>query len=167
LFAALQNLLTSLFSNFIWAHAIRLLGGRASIDQEQEMLMRSIRKFAYVAVLSLSIFSTQPTLAVAEDARGVFTLSHEVHWQNYVLRPGDYEFSLGASGLPTLLTLRGLHGTGTSAMLLVPDIESPKTLESSKLVLVSRDGRSFVSTMQLREYDMTLRFAVPPESPLK
>jgi hypothetical protein len=128
--------------------------------------MRSIRKFAYAAVLSLSMFTIQPTLAAAEDARGSFTLSHEVHWQNVVLRAGDYSFSLKTSGPPTVLTLRGLNG-GTDAMLLVSDIESPKTPEASKLVLVSRDGQSFVSTMELPEYEMTLRFAVPPETPTK
>ena len=81
--------------------------------------MRSIRKFAYAAVLGLSIFTIQPTLAAAEDAHGVFTLSHEVHWQNSVLRPGDYTFSLKTSGSPALLLLRGLNGTGTDATLLV------------------------------------------------
>ncbi|MBZ5665452.1 MAG: hypothetical protein LAO30_12690 [Acidobacteriia bacterium] len=129
--------------------------------------MRSIRKFAYAAVLSFSMFSIQPTPAAAEEAHGSFTLSHEVHWQNCVLRPGDYAFTLKSSGPPTLLTLRGLNGTGTDAMLLVSDIESPKTPEASKLVLVSRGGQSFVSTMELPEYEMTLRFAVPPETPTK
>jgi hypothetical protein len=123
--------------------------------------MRSIRKFAYAAVLGLSMFTIQPTLAAAEDAHGSFTLSHEVHWQNCVLRPGDYAFSLQTSGPPSLLTLRGLNGTGTDAMLLVSDIESPKTPRASRLVLVLRDGQSFVSTMELPEYEMTLHFAVP------
>jgi hypothetical protein len=128
--------------------------------------MRSIRKFAYAAFLSLSLFSIQPTLASAEDARGVFKLSHEVHWQNCILSPGDYSFTLNSSGPPTLLTLRGLNGTGTDAMLLVSDIESPKTA-SSKLTLVSRGGQSFVSTLDLPEYDISLHFAVPPEAPAK
>ena len=95
--------------------------------------MRTIRKFAYAAVLILTMFSLQPTLAAAEDARGVFTLSHEVHWQKCVLRPGDYAFSI----------------------------------KTSKLVLVSRKGQSFVSAMQLPAYEMTLNFAVPPEKSSK
>ena len=32
--------------------------------------MRSIRKFAYAAVLGLSMFTLQPTLAAAEDVHG-------------------------------------------------------------------------------------------------
>jgi hypothetical protein len=49
--------------------------------------MRLICKFAYAAVLGMSMFSLQPTLAAAEDARGSFTLTHEVHWQKCVLSP--------------------------------------------------------------------------------
>jgi hypothetical protein len=123
--------------------------------------MRSIRKFAYAAVLALSVFTIQPTLAAAEDARGVFTLTHEVHWQNCVLGPGDYSFSIKGDEPRAILMLRGLNGNGTSAMLLVPDVESSKSDQSSSLVLVSRDGESFVSSMNLPEYNMDLRFLVP------
>jgi hypothetical protein len=129
--------------------------------------MRSICKIAYAAVLALSIFTVQPTPVVAEEVRGAFTLSHEVHWQSCVLRPGDYTFSVRSSGPPTLLTLRGMNGTGTDAMLLVTDVESPKPDEASRLVLVSRDGKSFVSSMTLPEYDMVLRFLVPSEGASK
>jgi hypothetical protein len=113
------------------------------------------------------MFSMQPALASAEDARGVFTLSHEVHWQNCILRPGDYAFSIRTNGPQPLLLVRGRNGTGAEAMLTVMDIESSTTTEVSKLVLVSRDGQSFVSAMDLLEYDMSLRFAVPSASPAK
>jgi hypothetical protein len=129
--------------------------------------MRSIRTFAYAAVLSLSMFSIQPTLAAAEDAHGVFTLAHEVHWQNHVLRPGDYAFSVKTSGPPTFLMLRSLNGTGTDAILLVTDVESPQPNATSKLSLVSKEGQSFVSTMDLPQFDISLRFAVPAGSSSK
>jgi hypothetical protein len=129
--------------------------------------MRSIRKFAYAAVLSFSVFSVQPTLATAEDARGVFTLTHEVHCQNRVLRPGDYSFSVKSVGSSQFLVLRGVNGTGTDAMLMANDVETPKLDEVSRLVLVSRDGQSFVSAMELPEFDMDLHFAVPPEKASK
>jgi hypothetical protein len=126
--------------------------------------MRSIRKFAYAAVLGLSMFTLQPTLAAAEDAHGSFTLTHEVHWQKCVLSPGEYMFSVKTDGPSELLTLRGINGTGTNAMMLVNDVESPKPDEvSSMLVLVSRNGQSFVSTMTLPEYDIVLHFTVPRE----
>ncbi len=127
--------------------------------------MRSICKFAYAAVLGLSMFTLQPTLAAAEDAHGSFTLTHEVHWQKCVLGPGEYTFSLTSGGASELLMVRGVNGTGTSAMMTVNDVEPPKPDEvSSMLTLVSRNGQSFVSTMALPEYDMTLHFAVPREN---
>ena len=126
--------------------------------------MRSICKFAYAAVLGLSMFTLQPTLAAAEDAHGSFTLTHEVHWQKCVLSPGEYMFSVKTDGPSELLTLRGINGTGTSAMMLVNDVESSKPEEvSSLLTLVSRNGQSYVSTMALPEYDMILHFTVPRE----
>ncbi len=122
--------------------------------------MRSIRKFAYAAALGLSLLAIQPTLAAAEEARGSFTLSHEVRCQNVVLRPGEYTFTVDTKGSFEFVTLRGSNG-GTSAMLMVDTVETPKPDEASRLVLVSRDGRSFVSAMELPNYDMSLRFAVP------
>lgn len=125
----------------------------------------STRTFAYAALLGLSMFTIQPALASAEDAHGKFTLSHEVHWQNVVLRPGEYTFSVKSVGPSEFLVVQGV-GTGTDAMMMVNDVDSMKS-DSSKLVLVSRDGHSFVSTMALPEYDMTLHFAVPTESSSK
>jgi hypothetical protein len=126
--------------------------------------MRSIRKFAYATVLALSIFAVQPTPVAAEEARGAFTLSHEVRWQNCVLQPGAYTFSVKSMGSSEFLVLRGLDGTHTAAMMLVNDVGTPKPNEESRLILVSRNGRSFVSAMTLPEYEMTLHFAVPKES---
>ena len=127
--------------------------------------MRSICKFAYAAVLGMSMFTLQPTLAAAEDAHGSFTLTHEVHWQKCVLGPGEYTFSIKSEGPSEFLMLRGINGTGTNAMMLVNDVESPKPDEvRSMLTLVSRNGESFVSTMALPEYDMTLHFALPHEN---
>jgi len=130
--------------------------------------MKTIRKFAYAAVLAVSMLSVHPTLAVAEDVHGVFTLTHEVHWQKRVLQPGEYAFTLKSStGRPSFLMVRGLNGTGTDAALLVSDTEGLDSGDVSRLVLVSRDGQSFVSSMDLPAYEMTLRFSVPQESPSK
>jgi hypothetical protein len=125
--------------------------------------MRSFRQFAYAAVLGLSMFAVQPTLAAAEDARGSFTLSHEVHWQKVVLRPGNYTFTVRSYGPSDFLMLRRTDGTGPEAMLMAQDVETPKLNEGSRLVLVSRGGQSFVSTLDLPNYDITLRFVVPAE----
>jgi hypothetical protein len=124
--------------------------------------MRSIRNFAYATVLFLSVFAAQPSPAAAE-AHGTFTLSHEVHMQNYVLHPGEYEFSVKNTGSSEFILLRSLTGANADAMFLVNDVETVKPDEGSRLVLVSRNGQSFVSSMALPGYEKTLYFSVPSD----
>ncbi len=125
--------------------------------------MRSLRTFAYAAVLSLSIFAVQPTPAAAEDAHGTFKLDHEVHWQQAVLLPGEYSFSARSVGSAEFLQVRGLDRPHNNAMLLVRDVETLQPDLGSRLVLVSRDGNSYVSAMDLPELGMSFRFPVPVE----
>jgi hypothetical protein len=126
--------------------------------------MKSIRKFAYAAVLTLSALNFAPSLASAQDAAGTFTLTHEVHWQNAVVPAGKYRFTVGANGPVELLTLSKLTGSGAGFMLLATDVRATQPSDVSQLVVVSRANGSFVKTMQLPEFGMTLHFAVPAET---
>jgi hypothetical protein len=125
--------------------------------------MKSIRKFAYAAVLTLSALNFAPSLTSAQEAAGSFTLDHDVRWQNAVVSAGKYRFSVGNSP-SELLTLHNLAGNGETFMLLVTDSEISQSSDSSRLVMVSRSTGSFVSAMHLPEFGMTLRFLVPPET---
>jgi hypothetical protein len=125
--------------------------------------MKSIRNFAYTAVLTLSALNFVPSLASAQDAAGTFTLTHDVHWQNAVVPAGVYRFTVGADGPAEMLTLRKLTGSGAGFMLLVTDVEASQPSGPSQLLVVPRTGGSFVSTMKLPEFGMTLHFAVPAE----
>ncbi|MFZ0952659.1 MAG: hypothetical protein WAN17_10360 [Candidatus Sulfotelmatobacter sp.] len=125
--------------------------------------MNSIRRFVYAAVLVLSALNFTPSLASAQDAAGTFTLTHEVRWQNAVVPAGKYRFTVAASGPAEMLTLRKVDGSAAGFMLLVTDTENSQPSDDSRLVVVSRPGGSFVSTMQLPEFGLTLHFAVPSE----
>jgi hypothetical protein len=46
-------------------------------------------------------------------------------------------------------------------------VEKPAADQVSRLVLVSRDGRSFASAMELPEFEMSLRFDVPRDGASK
>ncbi len=126
--------------------------------------MKSIRSFAYAAVLTLSALNVAPRLASAQEAAGTFTLAHDVHWQNTVVPAGKYHFSIGANGPAEMLTLRKVGGNEAGYILLVTDTEASQASDRSRLVVVSRPSGSFVSTMQLPEFGMTLHFAVPEET---
>ena len=125
--------------------------------------MTSIRRFVYAAALTLSALSIAPSLASAQEAHGRFTLAHEVHWQNALVPAGDYEFSFKASGPSELLFVRRLSGSGPGFMMLVNDTAETKPSDLNQLVLVSREGKSFVSTMDVPEAGVTLHFAMPSE----
>ena len=126
--------------------------------------MKSIRKFAYAAVLTLSALNFAPNQAFAQDAAGTFTLSHEVHWQKAIVPAGEYRFTLGADGPEELLTLRKVSGNAAGFMLLVTDVEASQPLGPSQIVVLSRTSGRFVSTMLLPQFGMTLHFAVPAET---
>ena len=125
--------------------------------------MKSIRRFVYAAVLVLSALNFAPSVASAQDAVGTFTLTHEVRWQNAIVPAGKYRFTMGANGPSELLTLTKITGSGAGFILMVTDTEASKPSDLSRLVVVSRPSGSFVSTMQLPDFGMTLHFAVPAE----
>lgn len=127
--------------------------------------MKSIRMFAYAAALTLSALNFAPSQASAQEAAGAFTLTHEVHWQNTVVPAGKYHFTIGANGPEATLTLRKESGRSAGFMVMVTDIDASKPSDSSRLVVVSGPNGSFVSTMQLPEFGVTLRFTVPKETP--
>jgi hypothetical protein len=126
--------------------------------------MKSIRKYVYAAVLIVSALNIAPSLASAQEAAGSFTLDHEVHWQNAIVPAGKYRFTMGSQGPSELLMVRDVSGHGTGFMLLVTDTEVSHHSDVSRLVVVSRPSGSFVSSLQLPEFGMTLHFAVPAET---
>jgi hypothetical protein len=126
--------------------------------------MNSSRRFVYAAVLVLSALNFAPNLASAQDAAGTFTLSHEVRWQSAVVPAGKYRFTVGASGSSEMLTLRKVNGSAAGFMLLATNAENSQPSDHSQLVVVSRPGGNFVSTMQLPEFGLTLNFGVPSET---
>jgi hypothetical protein len=126
--------------------------------------MTSIRKFVYAATLALSALTIAPSLASAQEAHGRFVLTHEVHWQASLVPAGEYEFSFKANGPSDLLVVRKLSGSGPGFMMLVTDTTETNPSGADHMVLVARDGKSFVSTMDLPEAGVTLHFAVPSET---
>ncbi|HEY6338675.1 MAG TPA: hypothetical protein VIW68_09300 [Candidatus Sulfotelmatobacter sp.] len=57
-----------------------------------------------------------------------------------------------------------LGNSGPGFMILVNDITEMKTPAADHLLLVPREGKSFVSAMDLPEAGVTLHFGVPSET---
>ncbi|MGO8796584.1 MAG: hypothetical protein ACLQLC_17315 [Candidatus Sulfotelmatobacter sp.] len=126
--------------------------------------MKSIRKYVYLAALTVSALSLVPSQASAQEAAGTFTLTEEVHWQNAIVPAGKYWFKIAASGPLEVLTLRKTNGDAAGFMLLVEDLDASQPKDGSQLVVVSRSNGNYVSAMKLPEFGMTLHFAVPAET---
>lgn len=126
--------------------------------------MKLTCKFAYAAVLTLSALNFAPSLASAQDEGGKFTLPHEVQWQNVVVPAGDYRFSLQPMGPSEMLTLTKISGKPASFMLYARDIAAEADSETARLVIESKFGKSYVSAMDLPQFEVTLHFAAPANS---
>ena len=123
--------------------------------------MKSIRKFAYAAALTLSAFALAPNMASAQDAAGKFTLSHPVHWQNANIPAGDYKFKVETKGASEMLTLCKISDPAAGYMLLVNDVTPNRMMTNDRLTLVARGGNRYVKEMELPELGVKLNFAVP------
>lgn len=124
--------------------------------------MKTIRNYVYAAVLAATALNFAPTLASAQEpAHGKFTLTHDVRWGIAKLSAGEYSFSFDPTSGSRMLTLSKISGARTGYMVLVPDTDDSKPSDVSRLVLEATPEGTYVSAMQLPEFGMTLRFAVP------
>lgn len=124
--------------------------------------MTVIRRSAYAAVLAATTLNYAPSLASAQEpARGHFTLTHEVRWENARVPAGEYEFSYNVESTAPVLSLTRISGTRARFNLLVPTTEESKPGQISQLVLESTPAGSYVRAMQLPEFGMSLQFVVP------
>jgi hypothetical protein len=123
--------------------------------------MKSLRKFAAIAVFTLGSLVTITNTASAQSAAGSFILPHEVIWQNATVPAGTYKFSVEPRGPAALLTLHKVSGVHGSFLMLVQEVGSSTGSGDGRLVMISRAGKSFVRTLDLPEFATVLHFAVP------
>lgn len=124
--------------------------------------MTSIRKFVYTALVALGALSfTSNTAAAQGSARGHFTLPHEVLFGNTKIPAGAYGFSYDPQNTTPILSLTSLSGGRAGFIILVPSTASASPAHGSRLVLQSSPYGSYVTAMELPEFDMTLYFSTP------
>lgn len=125
----------------------------------------SIRKFVYASALALTTLNFAPSLASAQaPAKGTFTLTHEVRWQNATVPAGEYRFKYEWDGVAPVLTVSKLSGAPTGFLFLIRDTEESTSSGANQLVLESTVAGPYVSAMKLPEFGMTLNFKVPARS---
>jgi hypothetical protein len=126
--------------------------------------MKSIRSVSFAAVLTLGAFGQLVGLAHAQSSmHGKFSLPYEVGWENTVVPAGSYEFSVRPTGSSEFLVLQKVGGPSLGFLVLAQPTDPATSADFSKLVLVTREGMRFASSMQLKQLGVTLSFAVPDE----
>lgn len=125
-------------------------------------------KFACTSILVLSSLSFLSAPAVAQKARGTFTLNHDVHWQGEMVPAGDYNFSVEMWGSSEMLRLRSAGGDQSTFMILVNDADliaptAAAMSEKGKLTLTSQSGERYVTSMDVPAVGMSLHFSAPAE----
>ncbi|HXY52921.1 MAG TPA: hypothetical protein VEI01_25975 [Terriglobales bacterium] len=108
-------------------------------------------------LVTVSLF---PALSLAQDARGQFTLTTEVHWGSVILPAGDYRYSLqNHSGFSTLTVW---SRAGAPSFLMAPNsISSIAAGQTDRLTLTRRRAEWFVESLVLLEAEIAGHFRAP------
>ena len=122
----------------------------------------SLRKYLFVALSSLSLL---PSAAIAEDARGKFTLAREVRWGAAKLPAGDYSYSVERHAMGTVV-LHSLNG-GPNAIVLASSSSIIDSTSAPRLILTQRGQEWVVTSMIVGGEGEELYFtsSIPAEIP--
>jgi hypothetical protein len=128
--------------------------------------MKSVRSFSFAVALTLGAFGQFAGVAHAQSpVQGRFNLPYAVKWENAAVPAGDYEFYLRSAGASELLTLQKIGGNSCEFVVMARASEPIRAGDPNKLTFVIRDGKRFVSSMQLPEFGMNLAFLVQDKPP--
>jgi hypothetical protein len=115
-----------------------------------------------LAIAGLGLFAICASAGQAgaqNAAKGSFTLTHEIRWQNATLPAGDYTFSIASSSGMTPMVVKGPNGSVFELGTVISNRHSDR---ASVLILEQRGNAFFVREMDLNgEIGLQLRYGVP------
>ena len=118
--------------------------------------LRTFSKASSIRALAVLLLAAS---AVAQDAKGEFTLSKEVRWGNATLTPGSYVYSLEHHASEILIVRPAAGGTGF--VMMPVSISRPRSADSDSLLLERKGDSWFVSSLTVRDLDEQLLFRAP------
>jgi hypothetical protein len=108
-----------------------------------------------VAALLMSLFFVGAARAQGTTAYvGKFTLTHQIHWGNSVLRPGSYTITIESTALPTIARIR--HANGEAVTYVASGARSGNTNGDNALLIKEKDGQLRVHSLALADLGMVL-----------
>jgi hypothetical protein len=127
--------------------------------------MRRIQGFAlrHALIAAIGLLSLLTVPAVAQDAKGKFTLAREVNWGSVILPPGDYIYTLENQAASALLIVRSATGE-PSFMVRAQSLSTADAGDVNRLALERRGDRWFVTSLVVPELAEELHFRAPETS---
>jgi hypothetical protein len=124
--------------------------------------MKTIRRFAQVQVLLLSLLSATvvPMTTHADEVRGAFTLTTATHWGPVVLPPGDYTFSLATNNAMPVIFLRSNSGA-VSAFIPASSETGTKDKSPNALKIETIGRTSVITELHFNDAGLVLYYAAP------
>ena len=118
-------------------------------------IRNSWRKLLLLAVSGLSLL---PAPAMAQDARGKFTLPRQVRWGAVTLPAGQYSYSVTRGVSETVI----LHNsTGGGAIVMASTVSMADSSQAPRILLHNEGAEWFVSSMVLGTDGEELHFSAP------
>ena len=102
-----------------------------------------------------------PHPAPAQDvARGTFVLPFDVQWQGNTLERGEYHFRLPSARVGGVITIRDAQGR---AKLLVVTGLKDDFSGTSRLTIVKRSGKRYVSSLAIEQIETKFEYSLPSQ----
>lgn len=118
--------------------------------------IRSLGKALAVGAVSTLLLVVP---ALAQDAKGEFTLSKEVRWGNTTLKPGKYSYSLEHHA-SEILMLRSSDGNG-GYLMMARSVGRAQPSATDSLQLSKNGNEWMVSSLIVHDLDEELFFSTP------
>ena|ERR1700675_1600040 len=119
----------------------------------------SLKQWLFATITALGLL---PASALAQDARGKFTLNQQVQWGMVSLPPGDYSYAVEHQAGARVL-VRSLTG-GPTAIVLASSLSEITPLNRAQLQLELRGDDWVVTSLALGAGERTLYFNRPSKA---
>jgi hypothetical protein len=143
---------------------------RAEFTETRRWVMNSLKRskgMKYVALAALAI-ALAGGLANAQDIEGKFNLPFTARWGGVVLTPGQYSFTYDAVTLGGISFITVRRGTRNLGMIMPCGLASESQSRGrSHLTATLTDGSYRITSLELSDQGIGLRFAIPKSEVLE
>jgi hypothetical protein len=110
--------------------------------------------------LALTVAGLCATPALAQESKGEFTMTRQVHWGSLILPAGSYAYSVEHHASEVLLIRPKIGGNGH--FILAKGVSRPDEPMPNRLTIERRGMDWYVTSIVVNDFGETLLFQAPP-----